>query len=277
MSKLNCLKNASLKKQYIEKNPEEGIIKNESLSKHEFVDCGNLSKFPYCLVGKINSEFKNERICKSGVGILIGPNIVLTAGHNLTNINRRTEALEIIDSISFNLGMNGDFEPFETITSTEYFIPDDFIEGIKEENAKKQLSNDWAVVYLPIPIGKTLVSLYNLNNFSYLQVRENGLYSYFTDNASQNLSKLAGINSEISIIGYSWIDDNNTTNINKEGNVLTDNKESDTSNIHNNSLYNKANVNYNKLSNRDKNTLDISNDCQESKLIMIYYITYKCI
>lgn len=193
-----------MKKLLIDQNPEEGIIKNEELTKHDYVEFSKLSKFPYCLVGKITSEFKEEKLCKSGVGILIGPSIVLTAGHNLTNINKETGLPTIVDSINFCLGINGDFEPFETLKTSDFFIPEDFLNGIKEQNAKKQLLNDWAIIYLKSPIGESVKNLYSLQKFSYLQVRENGLFAYFTDNATQNLSKLMGINPEISIIGYCW-------------------------------------------------------------------------
>ena len=187
----------------IDDNPEEGIIKNETLCSHERIEFSKLNQFPYCLIGKISSEFKSEKICKSGVGMLIGPSIVLTAGHNLTNINKQTGILQKTDNISFNLGISGNFEPFEVISTTDFHIPDEFIEGVKDQNAKMQLLNDWAVIYLPNPIGNTLKNLYNLENFAYLSVRENGLFSFFIDNINQNISKLVSLSPEISIIGYS--------------------------------------------------------------------------
>lgn len=209
----------------IETNPEEGIIKNDSFSKFETIDFSKQNKFPYCLVGKITSEFELKKINKFGVGILIGPNVVLTAGHNLTNIDKESGNFQIADSVSFTVGANGDFEPFETIKSVDFHLPEDFIQGVKEQIAKKQLLNDWAVIYLSVPIGEAVKKLYNLENLSYVQTAENGLFNFFNDNTHQNLSKLGGNDPEISIIGYSEYkidncDENKTTPNDIQGNPI---------------------------------------------------------
>jgi len=188
----------------IDSDPEEGIIQSDNFSKFDPIEISQQDKFPYCLVGRTSSEFKGKRISKFGVGILIGPAVVLTAGHNLTNIDKETGALEIADAVSFTVSTNGDFEPFEPIVSNDFYIPEDFIHGVKVQVAKQQLLNDWSVIYLNVPIGESVKKLYGLENFPYVKTGENGLFSYFNDNSKQNLSNLgAGINPEISIIGYS--------------------------------------------------------------------------
>lgn len=196
---------------FINQNPEEGIIKNETDCVHENINFNQLHKFPYCLIGRTVSEFTDDKICKSGVGILIGPSTVLTAGHNLTNINKQNEVKKA-SSVSFTLGVTGTFEPFDSIYTSEYFIPSQFLEGISHKNAKMQLLNDWALVYLPSSLGDSVKTLFNLKGFSSLTVKENGLFSFFVDNVNQNISKLTKLSPEISIIGYSDINNycNNT-------------------------------------------------------------------
>lgn len=190
-----------MQKIVFDENPEEGIIKNDNLSRNERVELCNLSKFPFCLIGKIISEFKEERVSKSGIGMLIGPSVVLTAGHNLTNISKETGKLETASSIKFLIEIN-EVLPFGVVSTSNYYIPESFINGIKEQNAKKQLLNDWSVLYLSTPLGESIKKLYSLESFSYLNVRENGLFLFFLENSNQNINKLASLNPEISIIGF---------------------------------------------------------------------------
>lgn len=182
-------------------NPEEGIIKNDNLSRNERVELRNLSKFPFCLIGKIISEFKEERVSKSGIGMLIGPSIVLTAGHNLTNISKETGKLETASNIKFIIEIN-EVLPFGVVSTSNYYIPESFTNGIKEQNAKKQLLNDWSVLFLNTPLGESIKKLYSLESFSYLNIRDNGLYLFFLENSNQNINKLASLNPEISIVGF---------------------------------------------------------------------------
>ena len=121
----------------------------------------------------------------------------------MTNINKETNILKKCSSISFTLGVSGFFEPFETVSSSEYYIPNAYFNGISSQNPKAQLLNDWGVVFLPNPIGETVKTLYGLNSFSYFQVKENGLFSFFAENETQSISKLTKLSPEISIIGYS--------------------------------------------------------------------------
>lgn len=241
----------------INNNEEEGIIKDGNFSDFETLDFSQQYKFPYCLVGKTQSEFKAKQINKCGVGILIGPSIVLTAGHNLTNICKETGKLQIADSVSFTVGANGDFEPFETVSSTEFYIPDGFIQGIKDQIAKNQLLNDWAIVYLTVPIGETVKILYNLEHLSYVKTNENGLFSYFNENTNMNLKILAQNNPEISIIGYSEFKEESTTQ-----------EKDDNSNFYNNPTPKTIKTAYNSAIHIPSNSISkVKHDIEESNTL----------
>ena len=74
-------------KKLSEEDCEEGIIINEPPgNEYPKIDINRLDRFPYFLIGQIRSTFHppfSPKTQKQGVGILIGPNIVLTAGHVL--------------------------------------------------------------------------------------------------------------------------------------------------------------------------------------------------
>ena len=204
---------------HFDEDTEEGII-SENFSKFDPIDFSQQNKFPYCFVGKLTSEFKAKRIAKSGVGILIGPGIVLTAGHNLTHIDPKTQEIEVADRVGFTVGSNGEFEPFPTIYTDNFYLPSDFIKGVKEKLSKTQLLNDWAVLYLGVQIGKAVKKLYNLETLSYVREDENGLFSYFNEGLKQTGDLT---NAEISIIGYSDFQ----FEIEMGNGNLTDNKKND--------------------------------------------------
>jgi len=77
-----------------------------------------------------------------GAGIMIGPNIVLTAGHNLYSHQNKVYA--DLESMRFSPGMNGDEAPFGSVEVGEYFISPDYIKEGKE---------DYGILVLKEPIG----------------------------------------------------------------------------------------------------------------------------
>lgn len=180
---------------------EEGLTTDNTCT-YEVIPYKKLNSFPYCLIGKLTSYFGNDLI-KSGVGILIGPSVVLTAAHNLLlNSQAENGKKEKAYKISFCPSAHGDFEPFEKVFSDEIYISEQFMEGISNESAAEQLKNDWALVYLQSPIGNTITSILNIGTLSYFKVNERGLYSYFIENKNQNLQNLVFKSPEISIVGY---------------------------------------------------------------------------
>ena len=67
----------------------EGIINNEpAKNKYETVKFHKLNTFPYFLIGKVVSKFDFDGVNKylNGVGMLIGPDVLLTVAHNLCHM-----------------------------------------------------------------------------------------------------------------------------------------------------------------------------------------------
>jgi len=139
----------------------EGIIGNEPVkNKYETVKFHKLNIFPYFLIGKVQSKFEingNERYL-NGVGILIGPDILLTVAHNLIAAHDN----EIIEAkrIYFFPAANGDFSAFESVKSVRTYVPDDYINAIKDNDRVNQINNDWGLVYLSSNIGLDITTLF---------------------------------------------------------------------------------------------------------------------
>ena len=185
----------------------EGIIQNEpQKNKYETVKYHKMNQFPYFLIGKIITKFNinNENKFLYGVGILIGPSIVLTVAHNLCHL---TQNKEIIYSkkVSFFPGANGDYNLFPPVKSIKTYVPDNYINGLKNNNKENLLLNDWGIIYLETPIGNLITSLLDLNTLNYVKInKENNLYDFFTNNENLKLNQIIeDTNSKkISIIGY---------------------------------------------------------------------------
>jgi len=77
-----------------------------------------------------------------GTGVLIGPNIVLTAGHNLYDYQK--EVYADAESIQFLSGMNGQALPFGQAQVDKYFVSPSYIKEGKE---------DYGILILKEPIG----------------------------------------------------------------------------------------------------------------------------
>ena len=178
----------------------EGIISQESLmNKYEIISYSTLKNFPFCLVGRIISKFLISNTIKYqyGVGILIGPRIVLTVAHNL--IYKGIKAKKIF----FNPISNGDFNLCNNILSYKCYIPEDYISYYKLKMEKEQLLNDWGLIFFNWDVGEFVIN--NINAFQndfYGFLKENdGVYQYFINELNNN-DYLYDDNNEISIIGY---------------------------------------------------------------------------
>ena len=184
----------------------EGIIQNEpQKNKYETVGYHKMNQFPYYLIGKVVSKFEIDGINKflNGVGILIGPNIVLTVAHNLCHLNQNKKILYTKKAIFFSCA-NGDFCLFEPVKSLKIFVPESYIEALKKEDKDEELLNDWGLIYLNASIGNSIINLLDIENKNELKINQGHLYNFFTYNEGLKLDKIVEmVNSEkISIIGY---------------------------------------------------------------------------
>ena len=243
----------SIKEQ--EKNYEEvldGIIKNEPV-KNKYLPVGyhKMNTFPYFLIGKIVSKFEIEGTNKylNGVGMLIGPSVVLTTARNLCV--KCKEQNYHTKKVLFYPSINGDYKLFDCVKSMKTYISEEYE---KNEN----LNSDWGLVYLNTAIGDSITSMLDIDKRSELKVEQGtNLYYYFTNLQNVNINKLLSqTNSEkISIVGYADYNENNKlmTNMKKKEQNEKENKEKDNNNkvINNNKAING--VDYIVFGNEEKN------------------------
>ena len=192
-------------------NDLEGIIQKEpQINKYETVGYHKMNQFPYYLIGKVVSKFEIDGINKflNGVGILIGPNIVLTVAHNLCHLNQNGKILHTKKVVFFSCS-NGDFNLFDPVKSLKSFVPENYVEALIKEDKDNELLNDWGLIYLNYPIGNSIVKLLDIENTNELKITNNCFYHYFTNNEELKLDKIVKtVNSEkISIIGFTEFKD----------------------------------------------------------------------
>ena len=194
----------------------EGIVQNEPLkNKYETVRYHKMNQFPYYLIGKVVSKFEIDGVNKflNGVGILIGPRVVLTVAHNLCHLTQ-TGNIIYTKRVVFFPAANGDFILFDSVKSIKTYTPESYTNALIKDDKESQLQNDWGLIYLSTPIGNSITSLLDIDSRGELHV-DNELYYFFTNNEHMKLDSLTTqTNSEkISIVGYTEYKDkykNNT-------------------------------------------------------------------
>lgn len=195
----------------------EGIVSNEpNLNKYETVKFHKLNVFPYFLIGKIISKFNFDGVNKylNGVGILVGPDVVLTVAHNLCHMVSKDKLL-MTKKVCFFPAASGDFNLFEPCKSIKTYVPEAYLTSLKTDNKDEQLYNDWGLVFLDSPIGSCITNLLDIEvtDSSYLKVVDR-FYSFFENNQNLNLLKIAKQtkSEKISIVGYTEFKDNYRNN-----------------------------------------------------------------
>lgn len=205
----NEKKTQIIKDTYIEEL--EGIVSNEpKYNKYETVKFHKLNVFPYFLIGKVVSKFNFDGVSKylNGVGILVGPNIVLTVAHNLCHMVSKEKIL-MSKKICFFPAANGDFSLFEPSKSAKYHVPESYLNALKTDDREQQLYNDWGLVFLNSDVGDHIVELLDIEKTANLQTNK-GLYNFFENNENLNLHSIAKQtkSEKISIVGYTEFKDN---------------------------------------------------------------------
>lgn len=147
---------------------------------------------------------------------MIGPNIVLTAGHvlcqKLLNEKREKTIFNAIE-VSFGPACTENFNPLNNFVCTEkYYINDKYIDLLREREqiefdiVDEKYKNDWALIFLPYNVGDHIRKLFDVD----LEAQEkltvkNGIYKFFNDSISDieelKLNLEEGSN-EISMIAY---------------------------------------------------------------------------
>ena len=118
------------------------------------------NNFPYCYFGVITL---NEQ--GIGTGFIVGPRLVLTAGHNVNFSHQRYQKLPNIEpeKITFIPAYSAyDFEcadeyPYGKCQVQDIYVPEEFISEFNEPKS----SNDWALLILKENIGSKIFATVN--------------------------------------------------------------------------------------------------------------------
>jgi len=165
----------------------EGIVDNEPQNnKYETIKFHKLNEYPYFLIGKVISkfEFDGQDQHLKGVGILVGPDVVLTVAHNLCHMKSAGNIYKA-KQVYFEPAANGKFNLFEKVKFRNYFIPENYTKALNDNDEDGQLYNDWGLIFLSNPIGDYIQKYFDIKNCKYIEVI-NGLYSFFSRNEMMN-------------------------------------------------------------------------------------------
>ncbi len=139
-------------------------FKENILKKPEDIDMrfriNKPEEWPYCLFGFIESQNYE------GSGVLVGPNLVLTAAHVVYDNKNNTE--EPVSSIFFSPGRNGDQIPYGKVGVTGIVYPSTY-------QTKNDLphGDDWALLILEKDIGNDIAKKKNKAGWFQLKALEN--------------------------------------------------------------------------------------------------------
>ena len=179
------------------------VIKTDSPNnKYDLIFLENINKFPYFLICNIIARYDIENIDKyiNAVGMLIGPNIILTVAHNLVcEINNK---IYTPTKIFINLTTNCDFQLVEGLKSKKSYVPEEYITALKAKNHEEQLLNDWGLIFLQKNVGDYIKKLLDLETAPELKKSINPIfYDFFLLNKNKE-NDFKNNDSKISILGY---------------------------------------------------------------------------
>ena len=168
---------------YLNERETEAIIKNEPYdSKYSVLSPCFFPLFPYLLLGKIKTSFKNIQTVSEGVGLLIGDDIVLTSAHNIYQ-----GKLNKIKSIEFIPLMTGAVRLLKPVQCRKYSMLKSF-QNLKNRvlnddtvNNSDILNSDFAICFLKCKLGREIKEMFNLHNDKHFDFWPHGnrLFSFF--------------------------------------------------------------------------------------------------
>ena len=132
---------------------------NETEDKRERIE--NTEAWPNRVHGLVLAEYPNDKngIELWGTGTLIGPNLVITAAHNIYDHDLEKRA----KSVKFIPGLNGKTAPFNKIGVKRFFYPEEFA----NEPGKKE---DFALLILDENIGDK-IGYFGMNVLSEAEIK----------------------------------------------------------------------------------------------------------
>ena len=168
---------------YLNERETEAIIKSEPYdSKYSVLSPCFFPLFPYLLLGKIKTSFKNIQTVSEGVGLLIGDDIVLTSAHNIYQ-----GKLNKIKSIEFIPLMTGAVRLLKPVQCRKYSMLKSF-QNLKNRvlnddtvNNSDILNSDFAICFLKCKLGREIKEMFNLHNDNHFDFWPHGnrLFSFF--------------------------------------------------------------------------------------------------
>ena len=221
----------------LEESCEEGIILKEPPgNEYPKIEKSSLDKFPYFLIGQIKTYFNiphTPKTQKQGVGILIGPNIVLTAAHILCQkilIEKKEKTIFNANEVSFSPASSENFNAFnKIIISDNFIINDKYIDLLREKDlinhdiVDEKYRNDWALIFLPYNLGDKLIKLFDIDNNTCEKLKiKNGVFQFFHDSID-DLDKYEDLlPKQISLLAYI---ENNYDNISESFDLTSENEK----------------------------------------------------
>lgn len=196
---------------YPNRRETEAIIKNELYdTKYSVGSPCFLPVFPYLLLGKIKTSFKNKQTISEGVGLLIGDDIVLTSAHNIYQ-----GKLNKIKSIEFIPLMTGAVRLLKPIKCRKYSMLKTFQDLKNRElnddnvNSSDILNSDFALCFLKCKLGTEIKEMFNLYNDKHFDFWPHGkrIFSFFIDK-NKDIKRIfeqfndGELDQEVSLISY---------------------------------------------------------------------------
>lgn len=189
---------------------EEAIIENEPIENtYNIISPNNFSIFPYIFLGRLKQTFispiTKKKTTSTGIGILIGDDIVLTTAHNLY-LGKDYEILKI----EFIPLINGKIELIKPVICKKYVISKKF-EELKNENKYNDnniLPYDYGICFLNSFLGREIIRMFELENEEQFKFfHDNRFFQYFIDQVNYTEKIISSFNDgkidiKISMISY---------------------------------------------------------------------------